>query len=442
MEQIMATVLIVDDEKSIRVTLREFLVNDGYEVRVASDADEAFQLIGAHKFDVVISDIVLPAVSGIDLLKAIRGRAPFAQVIMMTGEPTVDSAAEALRAGAFDYLVKPVSRNAVLRGVRNAARVKAAEDERQRLEQENQRYRGELEQRVAERTAELEAALTGLRTAQGEIVRHERLNALAQLAAGICHDFNNSLLLIRGFAEILVSCPEVLDNREEALGHLRSILSASDDAEEIVRRMSEFYRPADALEMEVVDLEALLDSVVELTRPRWHAQAAGAAIQMVCEYNTPLHIVGNPCQLREALMNLILNAVDSMPRGGSITLSAGRSEQAVTISVTDTGEGMPDEVQQRCLEPFFSTKGERGTGMGLAMVHGIVERHGGALQIESALSKGTTVRMRIPLPDNGHVLDQPMGERLVLGVDATLHEPVIERRIGETGSSGRAFRPE
>ena len=135
----MTNVLIVDDEKSIRISLREFLVADGYKVEAASDAQEALRLLGDHDFDVVVSDIVLPRINGIELLKAIRGAAPFAQVIMMTGEPTVDTAAEALRSGAFDYLTKPVSKNAILRAVGNAEKVKALEDERRRLERENQR---------------------------------------------------------------------------------------------------------------------------------------------------------------------------------------------------------------------------------------------------------------------------------------------------------------
>ena len=129
-------VLIVDDERSVRITLREFLVADGYDVETAGDAREARRLLGVSGFDVVVSDIVLPEMNGIELLKTIRASVPFVQVILMTGEPTVDTAAQALRVGAFDYLSKPVDKNTILRIVGHAAKTKALEDERRRLEQE------------------------------------------------------------------------------------------------------------------------------------------------------------------------------------------------------------------------------------------------------------------------------------------------------------------
>ena len=128
----MPNVLIVDDEKSIRSGLREFLSDDGCHVETAADAQDALRLLADHDFDVVVSDIVLPRINGIELLQAIRTAAPLAQVIMMTGEPTVDTAAEALRSGAFDYLTKPVRKNAILRAVGTAARVKALDEERRR----------------------------------------------------------------------------------------------------------------------------------------------------------------------------------------------------------------------------------------------------------------------------------------------------------------------
>ena len=395
----MKRILVVDDEKSIRISLREFLAADGYHVELAADAQEALQLLNVHDFDVVVSDIVLPRINGIELLQAIRTAAPFAQVIMVTGEPTAGTAAEALRAGAFDYLAKPVGKSAILRAVGNAAKVKALDDERRRLEKENRGYREDLERLVEERTRELQQAVEDLGTAQKELIRHERLNALAQLAAGICHDFNNVLMPIRGLADHLVSHPETLNDKVETLRLLQSIYSATDDAKEIVRRMREFYSPQDVLETETVSMAVLLNDVLELTRPRWEqqAQSEGRSIQVTCDAADGLEITGNASQLREAFTNVVLNAADAMPKGGGITLSARPSGEGVAIDVTDTGEGMPDDVRQRCLEPFFTTKGERGTGMGLAMVHGIVQRHHGTLEIDTEMGKGTAVRIRLPL---------------------------------------------
>ncbi|NQT92893.1 MAG: response regulator [Lentisphaerae bacterium] len=403
-----SSVLIVDDEKSIRLSLREFLVADGYKVEVAADAQEALRLLDEQAFDVVVSDIVLPGINGIELLKTIRAAAPFAQVIMVTGDPTVDTAAEALRAGAFDYLSKPVGKSAILRAVGNAARIKAIDDERRRLEKENRAYQQNLEKLVEERTAELQQAMEDLKNAQNEIIRNERLNALAQLAAGICHDFNNVLMPICGLTEHLVSHPETLDDKEESLRLLGNILSASNDAKEIVRRMREFYRPREAVEMAAVDVDRLFRGVGELTRPKWgaHVPTRGKVTFEIDAADVPA-IAGQEAQLREALTNLVLNAVDAMPQGGTVRLRAELRDRHVVLNVEDTGEGMPAEIRRRCLEPFFTTKGDLGTGMGLAMVHGIVKRHGGTLEIESEMGKGTTIALLLPLAGPEQVRQRP-----------------------------------
>lgn len=149
-------VLVVDDEKSIRFTFREFLKEAGYDVSLAEDAKEALALLGKAPFDVVITDIILPQMNGVMLLHAIRDAAPRAQVIMMTGEPTVETASEALRAGATDYLFKPLNKDVLLKAVATAARIKKLDDERYRLEEENEEYRKHLESLVEKRTLALE----------------------------------------------------------------------------------------------------------------------------------------------------------------------------------------------------------------------------------------------------------------------------------------------
>ncbi len=148
-------VLIVDDEKSIRRTLGEFLRAEGYDVAEAEDAEVAQERLREAEFDVVASDIILPRVTGVELLQRIHATSPHVQVVMMTGEPTVETATEALRAGAVDYLFKPINKAAILRAVANAARIKILEDTRRRLEEENRAHRENLERLVEERTARL-----------------------------------------------------------------------------------------------------------------------------------------------------------------------------------------------------------------------------------------------------------------------------------------------
>ena len=154
----MAHVLIVDDEKSIRLTLQAFLEQAGHTCTCAEDAEHALERICESDFDVIITDIILPRKTGMELLHDIRTAAPHAQVIMMTGEPTVETASEAVRAGAADYLLKPISKNAILRGVASAVHVKTLENERRRLEEENKRYQEDLEELIEERTGELQQA--------------------------------------------------------------------------------------------------------------------------------------------------------------------------------------------------------------------------------------------------------------------------------------------
>jgi PAS domain S-box-containing protein len=200
----MARILIVDDEQSIRRTLGEFLRADGHEVVEAEDADTAFQRLKETEFDVVVTDIVLPRVTGVDLLRHIHATAPYVQVVMMTGEPTVETASESLRAGASDYLFKPVSKSAILRVVGNAAKLKTLDDTKRRLEADNRRHRENLERLVDERTRQLQhlnQLLQAIRNINKLIV-HERVPQ--QLLTEAC----NILVKTRGYLLVWIGCPE------------------------------------------------------------------------------------------------------------------------------------------------------------------------------------------------------------------------------------------
>ncbi|MBI5835993.1 MAG: response regulator [Candidatus Eisenbacteria bacterium] len=248
--------------------------------------------------------------------------------------------------------------------------------------------------------AKLAQALEDLQRAQSSLIEQERLRALGQMASGISHDFNNSLAPILGFTEILLRKPALLDDREKTLDYLDTIHTAAKDAGTIVSRLREFYRPREHGEVfPSISLNDVVEQGLGLTQPKWkgEALARGATIEIVKDLGPLPQIPGSDSDLRELLTNLIFNAVDSMPEGGRLTLRTRLEGERVLLEVRDTGHGMSDEVRRRCLEPFFTTKGERGTGLGLPMVYGIVQRHGGTVDIESRPGEGTRFLVRLPL---------------------------------------------
>lgn len=256
------------------------------------------------------------------------------------------------------------------------------------------------------RNADLQAALAELKSTQQQIIQQERLRALGQMASGIAHDFNNALVPILGFCELLQLSPDILADKKKSATYLETIRIAAQDAASVVGRLREFYRANEEHEkFSPVDLSKLVEQAINLTKPKWkdQAQAAGATVRVVPELSTVPSIAGEEPALRELLTNLIFNAVDAMPDGGTITIRTRRDGGRVVLEVADTGTGMSEEVRRRCLEPFFSTKGERGTGLGLSMVFGIVQRHGGEIDIRSAVGKGTTFVITFPPQAAGEV---------------------------------------
>ena len=215
----------------------------------------------------------------------------------------------------------------------------------------------------------LEETLAQLKTTQQQVLQQERLRAMGQMASGIAHDFNNSLSPIVGFAELLMRTPDL--PKETAQTYAQLINTAALDAASVIRRLRELYRDrAETVVDGSVDLARCIDEVVALTQPRWKNQALGQGIGISVDKrvaDVPL-ISGDAAGIREMLANLIFNAVDAMPQGGTITVRARPENGHVRLEVSDTGTGMSEEIRQRCLEPFFSTKGQHGTGLGLSLM--------------------------------------------------------------------------
>jgi PAS domain S-box-containing protein len=262
--------------------------------------------------------------------------------------------------------------------------------------------RKQMEETLLESNAALQSALIELEQTQNQVIQQERLRAVGEMASGIAHDVNNALAPISGFSELLLLRSDFLSDVEKTKRYLSHIVTAAQDAAHTISRLKEFYRPREeGEEFGSVDLAAIAAQVIELTEPRWRnqAQGEGKQIEVVGDLEDVPAIAGNEADMREALTNLIFNAVDAIdPPGGVITVATRRDENRnmVRLEIRDTGQGMSQVTRLRCLEPFYTTKGEQGTGLGLSVVYGIVQRHSGAIEIESEEEVGTTFRLLFP----------------------------------------------
>ncbi len=274
------------------------------------------------------------------------------------------------------------------------------------------------------------------------LARGESLRALGQMAGGIAHDLNQSLALIGGAIDLVLDSVREGDIDEAALvAELDLAARAARDGGKTVQRLLQYARQREANGSESVDIQKLFAEVAALTAPRWRdaAQAEGRPIVLTIACDADAVVEGWPGSLREALTNLIFNAVEAMPAGGCLDLRARRAEDKVLVEVADQGSGMTPEVQARIFEPFFTTKGDVGTGLGLSQVRAIVDRHGGSITVRSAPGDGTTVQISLPAAVARPVVplaprpETAAGPRRILVVDdepslARMARLMLERR--------------
>ncbi len=259
--------------------------------------------------------------------------------------------------------------------------------------------------------------ITERKKREAQLIESEKLATLGTLAAGVAHDFNNALMGVLGQTQLmrlsLEQGPVAADQRGvEVYATLLERLSRQEqvalDAAETIRKIREATRPRGAEAFGPVALNRIVEQVLAITRPRWKDQAEAAGVHITIETvlaDTP-PVLGRAAELREALTNILFNALDAMPMGGTITVSTihVRSTESegrgwVELAVADTGAGMSQAVQARLFEPFFTTKGVRGTGLGLSMVHGIIGRHAGEISVRSVEGQGTTITVRVPVAE-------------------------------------------
>lgn len=332
------------------------------------------------QWDLIICDHRLPTFDSSDVLEFLDG-SEYADIplILVSGVINVETAVEAMRKGAADFLSKDdLSRL-----------VPAVHRELERSE--IQREKRKAERDLRQTNQKLTLTLQSLASTQEQLIAVEKFRALGQMAGGIAHDFNNALTKMSGVADLIGRQSSEVG---EEVDLLQTIIA---DAAGVVRRLCDFYREAPIREAIPVDVNGILDDVRELTRPRWQNGVgnSSANIEVKVSARARSFALADPGQLREVLTNLIFNASDAIDLSGTIHLISRDIDDGVEIEVRDDGVGMSPDTLSRCIEPLYSTKGERGTGMGLSIVEAVVQAWDGELLITSEVGEGTSVFVRL-----------------------------------------------
>jgi signal transduction histidine kinase/ActR/RegA family two-component response regulator len=241
----------------------------------------------------------------------------------------------------------------------------------------------------------LEKAYQELASTQEQLIMTEKLRALGEMAGGVAHDFNNVLGAILGRTQLLLRDVE----EPKLVKHLQQIEQMTLAGAKTIQRLQNFTRVSSSGRYEPIDLIKTVEDAIEMTRPRWkdQCQRGGIAIDLQFDHSERLAVMGNPGELAEAFSNLIMNSVDAMPQGGSITISAVRQDDKAVLKFQDSGVGMDEVTLKRIFFPFFTTKGRQGTGMGLSVVYGIINRHKGEIDVSSKISNGTIFTILLPI---------------------------------------------
>ena len=371
----MRRMLIVDDEDTIRWALRELFAQDGWDVHAAADGEEALRKILECTYDFMITDLKMPGRHGVEVIGEARRLNPRMGVAVLTGYASVETAIDALRMRAWDYLTKPFDMRYLKQSIEGYFREMAARD-------------GQGPDEVLD--------VKGERPADQPLHQNSKFEFVGKFAGGVAHDFNNLLTGIAGYAELArAASPEGSTVRRD----LNQILDLAQRAEELTRQLQAFSRSG-PMEPVEVDLKSLIEKAAKMLH-----RLIGEDIELRLQTPEGVGTVyGDPAQLEQVLMTLVVNARDAMPRGGRLTIQTadltldGESARELdlapgdyaVLSVSDTGCGMDRQKLGRMFEPFLALRDTgKGTGLGMAAVSGIVRRHGGALTADSRCGGAT-----------------------------------------------------
>ncbi len=366
-------VILVDDEEAFRNTVGKRLKRRGLTVTEAIGGEHCLALLKLQAVDVVVLDVKMPDMDGLETLDIIKQRYPAMEVILLTGKVSTADGVEGIKKGAFDYLSKPVEMDHLVKKIRQAHEKIFRESEKQKEQARQEKLKQQM-------------------------IAAERLAALGTLSTGVAHEINNPLAMMH-----------------EAVGYLRLILEKQEMAS--FSRGSDLVRGIDTIEKGVdrikrithlllgfvkksgqpcsrTDLNQIMAETIELAARETKNREINIVRNMP---DAPVVIVTDPYELRQVLINVLTNAIQAIRRDGTITVSIKASESEALLEIVDTGEGIPEENRRHLFEPFFTTKPpDQGTGLGLYVSRRIMERLGGNISIESSVGRGTSVRLSLP----------------------------------------------
>jgi signal transduction histidine kinase len=367
--------LLVDDETIFLNPVAKRLKKRGITPELASGGEQCLSILESQSIDVVVTDIKMPGMDGIGLLKAIKDKYPDIEVVLLTGQASIQDGVEGIKAGAFDYLTKPIEIEQLLEKI-HLAYEKIVDRQEKRKEAEF-------------RVKYLEEVWT-------QIVQSEKLASLGRLAAGVAHEINNPLTGILLYGNMML---EKLEDNNPLKQHLKYVLEDAERCKEIVKNLLAYSRQ-NSPSKEQFELNSLVQSSLSLIEDHKIFKNI-SLVKEPADYSIPIYADKN--QLTQVVINLVMNAVDAMDDRRKLTVRTYRDEKSgmACLEVQDTGTGIPPELISKIFDPFFTTKMPgKGTGLGLSTIYGIVKENNGRISVKETSHEGTTFILELPIKDS------------------------------------------
>ncbi|MBI3284115.1 MAG: response regulator [Burkholderiales bacterium] len=425
------TILIVDDTPANIGVLVDYLEEHDFRIVVAQDGEEALQRAQFAKPDLILLDVMMPGIDGFETCRRLKAHteARDTPVIFMTALTETGDKLTGFEVGAVDYVSKPFQIEEVLARINTHLALRLMQ---RQLQAKNQQLQQEIavrqtaEQSLLESYAQLKTSKQKQEELHQQLLQAEKMASIGQLAAGVAHEINNPIAFVNSnlntmhdYMNDLLELIAVYERAESGLAQqpalletiqttrdkldlpfvrsdLANLMQESLDGVQRVRRIVQDLRDfshAGEVQRLSSDLHQGLDSTLNIV---WNELKHKAKVSK--EYGALPDIVCVPAQLNQVFMNLLINASHAVGQDGVISIRTGRSESEGWIEIADNGAGIAPENMQRIFEPFFTTKPVgQGTGLGLSLSYGIIQQHGGRIEVESAVGAGTTFRIWLPI---------------------------------------------